>query len=512
MSIEKSDFFREATLRICGDLEIENALHSLLLYLRNFMPVARMYLSYYDDTLQSTNIIAHADVQMSEKLDLVVPLPEDASEIARNISSYGDVVLLENPQEFPLTRHTMKVLNVSASSIIGLMLRSEDKMVGTLGLHSDGEPKFVEANLELVELLKGPMKIAMSNSLKHREVLKLKDVLADDNRYLHGELRRLSGEEIIGANFGLKDVMQKASHVASLDSPVLLLGETGAGKDVIANAIHYSSSRKNGPFVSVNCGAIPETLIDSELFGHEKGAFTGASSQKRGRFERADKGTILLDEIGELPPQAQVRLLRVLQSKEIERIGGDKTIQLDLRIIAATNRDLEQMVQNGDFREDLWFRLNVFPIVIPPLRERKQDIPALLQHFISLKVRELKLPRIPEPSQGSIDVLMSYEWPGNARELSNIVERAMILNPAGPLDFSSLIPGKAKKSHEQPLHSVSIDNLDSLISNHIKSVVERTNGKIHGPGGAAEILGVNPSSLRNKLRKYGIKHGRSFER
>jgi len=512
LSIEKSEFFREATLRICGDLEIENALHSLLLYLRNFMPVARMYLSYYDDTLQSTNIIAHADVQMSEKLDLVVPLPKDASEIARNITSYGDVVLLENPQEFPLTKHTMKVLNVSASSIIGLMLRSEDKMVGTLGLHSDGEPKFVESNLELIELLKGPMKIAMSNSLKHREVLKLKDMLADDNRYLRGELRRLSGEEIIGANFGLKDVMQKAGHVASLDSPVLLLGETGAGKDVIANAIHYSSNRKNGPFVSVNCGAIPETLIDSELFGHEKGAFTGALGRKRGRFERADKGTILLDEIGELPPQAQVRLLRVLQSKEIERVGGDKTIQLDLRIIAATNRDLEQMVRNGEFREDLWFRLNVFPIMVPPLRERKQDIPALLQHFISLKVRELKLPQIPEPSPGSIGILMSYDWPGNVRELSNIVERAVILNPAGPLDFGSLIPGRGKESHEQLLHSAPVDNLDSLISNHIKSVVARTSGKIHGPGGAAEILGVNPSSLRNKMRKYGIKHGRSFER
>jgi len=512
LKIDKSIFFKEATLRICGDLEIENALHSLLLYLRNFMPVARMYLSYYDDTLQSTHIIAHADEKMSEKLDLKVPLPKDASEIAKNISNYGDVVLLENPHEFPLTRHTMKVLNVSASSIIGLMLRSEDKMVGTLGLHSDGEPKFVESNLELIELLKGPMKIAMSNSLKHREVLKLKDVLADDNRYLHGELRRLSGEDIIGANYGLKDVMQKAGHIASLDSPVLLLGETGAGKDVIANAIHYSSNRKNGPFVSVNCGAIPETLIDSELFGHEKGAFTGALSQKRGRFERAEKGTILLDEIGELPPKAQVRLLRVLQTKEIERVGGDKTIKLDLRIIAATNRDLEQMVKNGDFREDLWFRLNVFPIVIPPLRERKQDIPALLQHFISLKVRELKLPQIPEPSPGSIGILMSYEWPGNVRELSNIVERAMILNPAGPLDFGGLIPGKEEESHKQILHSVSIDNLESLISNHIKSVVERTNGKIHGPGGAAEILGVNPSSLRNKMRKYGIKHGRSFER
>jgi formate hydrogenlyase transcriptional activator len=185
MSIDRKEFFEEATLRICGNLEIENALHSLLLYLKNFMPVARMYLSYYDDTLQSTNVIAHADEKMSEKLDLIIPLPKDASEIARNISSYGDVLLVENPQEFPLTRHTMKVLNVTASSIIGLMLHSKGKMVGSVGLHSVGEPNFVESHLELIESLKGPMKIAMSNSLKHREVLKLKDLLADDNHYLH---------------------------------------------------------------------------------------------------------------------------------------------------------------------------------------------------------------------------------------------------------------------------------------------------------------------------------------
>ena len=512
MPIDRSDFFQEATLRICGDLEIENALHSLVLYLKDFIPVARMGLSYYDDTLRSMKIIANANEEMGEKLDHIIPLPEEAMVTVKNISRDNDVLLVKNPQKFPLSRHVLKVLGVSASSIIFLILRTKDTLVGNVVLHSVGEPKFVESDLELVESLKGPMKIAMSNALKHREVLKLKDLLADDNRYLHGELRRLYGDEIIGANFGLKDVMEKAGHVASLESPVLLLGETGVGKDVIANAIHYSSTRKDGPFVSVNCGAIPETLIDSELFGHEKGAFTGALSQKRGRFERADKGTIFLDEIGELPLQAQVRLLRVLQSKEIERIGGDKTIQLDLRIIAATNRNLENMVQDGDFREDLWFRLNVFPIVIPPLRYRKQDIPALLQHFISLKVRELKLPNIPEAIPGSVDILMNYAWPGNVRELSNIVERAMILNPAGPLDFSALIPGKEMESPEQPSHSISTDNLDLLISNHISSVVERTNGKVHGPGGAAEILGVNPSSLRNKMRKYRIKHGRSFER
>ena len=229
----------------------------------------------------------------------------------------------------------------------------------------------------------------MSNTLKHREVVQLTNLLADDNRYLYRELRHISGDDIVGANFGLKEVMEKVRHVAALDSPVLLLGETGVGKDVIANAIHYSSSRKEGPFVKVNCGAIPESLIDSELFGHEKGAFTGATSQKRGRFERADNGTIFLDEIGELPPQAQVRLLRVLQDKEIERLGGTKTIQLDIRIIAATNRNLEEMVKAGQFREDLWFRLNVFPVWIPPLLQRKADIPSLFNHFILQQSKEL---------------------------------------------------------------------------------------------------------------------------
>lgn len=511
MSAEKRDFFKEATLKICGNLEIENALHSLLLYLKEFIPVARMYLSYYIDALRSLNIIAYADGEGGKRLDHIVHLSGDALKIGRNVSSESDTLLVENPQEFPFTRYVMKFLNINSSSIIFLILRSKGKMLGYFVLHSVGEPKFMESDLKLVDSLKDPMRIAMSNTLKHREVLKLKDLLADDNRYLHGELRRLSGDEIIGANFGLNDVMQKAGYVASMDSPVLLLGETGVGKDVIANAIHYSSHRKDGPFVSVNCGAIPETLIDSELFGHEKGAFTGALTQMRGRFERADKGTIFLDEIGELPLQAQVRLLKVLQSKEIERIGGDKTIQLDIRIIAATNRNLEEMIQNGDFREDLWFRLNIFPITIPPLRERKQDIPALLQHFISLKVRELKLPHFPEAVPGSVDILMRYEWPGNVRELSNIVERAMILNPGGPLDFSRLVPTEEKGSHASLKPAIAIDNLDLLISTHIKSVVERAKGKVHGPGGAAEILGINPSSLRGKMRKYGIKHGRSFK-
>jgi transcriptional regulator with GAF, ATPase, and Fis domain len=323
---------------------------------------------------------------------------------------------------------------------------------------------------------------------------------------LYRELHRISGEEIVGDNFGLREVMQQVRQVAPMDSPVLLTGETGVGKDVVANAIHQSSARSKEAFISVNCGAIPESLIDSELFGHEKGAFTGAIAQKKGRFERANKGTIFLDEIGELPLEAQVRLLRVLQTRVIERVGGTQTINLDIRVIAATNRDLEDLVYAGKFRDDLWFRLNVFPIWIPPLRERKADIPALLQHFISLKSKELKLPSIPSLAPMAVDTLLEYHWPGNVRELQNIIERALILNPKGPLRFDHILGNPNGVASQKT--GKKTDNLDNLISAHIKTVLNKAGGKIHGPGGAAELLGLNANTLRNRMNKLGISYGR----
>jgi transcriptional regulator with GAF, ATPase, and Fis domain len=519
--MDEYDFFRQATSKICGNLNIEEALFSSLNFLRQKMPVDRMLLELFEFGLESVRTVALASPEKGITVDMLTPMSSAAlKEIGQFEGEYikqspnSAWLLADDPHQQLMFHEMLQIHNIKATSLLVLPLRMRDKVVGGGGLllTTEGEKKFTRQDADMLYLLREPFAVAMSNALKHHEVQKLQDLLSDDNRYLHRELRRLSGEQIIGANFGLKDVMEKAGHVASLDSPVLLLGETGVGKDVIANAIHYSSPRKNGPFVSVNCGAIPETLIDSELFGHEKGAFTGALAQKRGRFERADKGTIFLDEIGELPLLAQVRLLKVLQNKEIERVGGVKTIHLDIRIIAATNRDLEKMVKTSDFREDLWFRLNVFPIIIPPLRDRKNDIVALLQHFIHLKTRELKLPHIPEVVPGTTDILMSYDWPGNVRELGNIVERAMILKPSGPLDFTQLFPGIENGYLERYKQTLSHDNLDILISSHIKSVVESTNGKIHGPGGAAEILGVNPSSLRYKMRKYGIKHGRSFEK
>jgi formate hydrogenlyase transcriptional activator len=506
--MNKNEFFREAALRICGNLEIEKALQTLIGFLQAFMPVAKMYLQHYDHEFHAMRSIAYADAANCSKLDLLTPLSKTAGKLAGNAPPEQDVFLIDDPLAFPVSREMTEFHGLPATSVILLVLRVKADTLGYLVLLSEGEEKFNDEHLKWISLLKKPLGIAMSNTLKHRQVLQLNELLADDNRYLHSELRRLSGDEIIGANFGLRSVMHKVRQVASLDSPVLLLGETGTGKDLIANYIHCASSRSKGPFVSVNCGAIPDTLVDSELFGHEKGAFTGALSQKRGRFERADRGTIFLDEVGELPLPDQVRLLKVLQSREIERVGGVKTISLDIRIIAATNRNLEQMVKAREFREDLWFRLNVFPIWIPPLRDRPMDIPALIQHFISLKAKELKLTAIPTLAGGAIDPLMQYHWPGNVRELENVVERALILNPKGPLTFEHLNLGPPEKAPPLPEPDEATDNLDAVILRHIRRVLSKTNGKVNGSDGAAAVLGINPSTLRNRMQKLGIDYGR----
>jgi transcriptional regulator with GAF, ATPase, and Fis domain len=391
-----------------------------------------------------------------------------------------------------------------------LPLTLED-IVGHVIFTTQSGDHYTSEHAHLVALLREPLAIAMSNALKHQEVLKLKDLLADENRYLHDELQRLSGEEIIGADFGLKGVLDLVHHVAPLASPVLLLGETGTGKEVIASAIHRASPRRDKPFIRVNCGAIPETLMDSELFGHEKGAFTGALSQKRGRFERAHSGTIFLDEIGELPPEAQVRLLRVLQEKEIERVGGTEPLSVDIRVIAATHRDLPQMIAQGTFREDLYFRLKVFPITIPPLRERRGDIPALVQYFLHKKARDMKVSYEPALTVDALERLRAYAWPGNVRELENAVERALILCQGQPLAFADLdgsaspTPERVAESGDTPL------TLDQVIERHIRDVFTMAGGRVEGKGGAAELLGLNSGTLRHRMRKLGIPFGRNVK-
>lgn len=390
-------------------------------------------------------------------------------------------------------------------------------MLGSL-IAIRGEKKgYGPDHVRLMRLLNEPFAIALSNYMRYQELNQLKELLEDDNRYFQNELKRNVGNEIVGADYGLKSVVEQVHRVAPLNSPVLLLGETGTGKEVIAAAIHNLSKCSEGPFIQVNCGAIPESLMDSELFGHEKGAFTGAAFRKRGRFERAHNGTIFLDEVGELSLEAQVRLLRVLQEKRFERVGGEETVEVNVRVIAATHRDLDNMLSESAFREDLYYRLRVFPVYIPPLRDRRSDIPNFVHYFIRKKSMELGLNSMPYLTAETSEHLMNYHWPGNVRELENAIERALILNRGDRLDFPDLNSGgKMIKSQPLAVQQETVDelslDLDGIVTRHIEKVLKLVDGKIYGPGGAAELLKVNPSTLRNRMKKMGILFGRRSAR
>jgi transcriptional regulator with GAF, ATPase, and Fis domain len=513
MSVDENVFFREATIRICSSLDIEMALKRCFEYIRPLIPVIRMSLHILDADLNVLRFVASVGSDLPEGSERVLPLPEKGRNERAALLKNREVIRIMNQPDPKLgSPEIQERLGLKHNiSVMNMALKLEGNWIGDLGLVADGLNQYTDKHARLLLLLHQPFAIAMSNALKHQEVVRFKDMLADDNRYLFDELRSFLGDEIVGADFGLKAVMKMVQQVASLDSPVLLFGETGAGKEVIANAIHYSSPRKDGPFIKVNCGAIPETLVDSELFGHEKGAFTGAISQRRGRFERADKGTIFLDEIGELPPQAQVRLLHVLQKKEIERVGGTSSIPVDIRVISATHRNLEEMIVSGRFREDLWFRLNVFPIMIPPLRQRREDIPALVHHFIDRKSVELKLTERPVLTPGAIDRLIAYDWPGNVREVENMIERALIQHRGGVLSFDALlappVPGGRKVTRDAGRNR-GLPSLDEMNARHIREALEMAGGKINGQGGAAQILGVHPNTLRKRMNKLGIPFGR----
>jgi transcriptional regulator with GAF, ATPase, and Fis domain len=405
-----------------------------------------------------------------------------------------------------------------AGHLLAAPLVTENGLLGVLILAARPPGVFGEEHEAVLRDLIDPFAVALENDHRVRELVSLREAVEAENRSLLSRLGRHDiADSVIGAETGLKEVMEHIELVAPSDVPVLILGETGSGKEVVARTIHTRSRRASGPFLRVNCGAIPSELVDSELFGHEKGSFTGAVGERKGWFERADGGTLFLDECGELPPAIQVRLLRILQDGQFERVGGERARHVDVRIVAATHRDLAAMVADGRFRQDLWYRLAVFPVHLPPLRERLSDIPPLAAHFALRAAKRLGLPAL-VPSAEDIGLLVDYSWPGNVRELAAVIERAAILGVGQHLDVARALgssgrpgpaPSPSSRRREEPAPPDSpLLTLDRAMARHIEEALARTGGKIEGPDGAAARLAINPHTLRSRMRKLGVDWGR----
>jgi formate hydrogenlyase transcriptional activator len=400
-------------------------------------------------------------------------------------------------------------------SVCCLPLISRYRAIGVLVLGRLRDDAFSQADISFLGQIANQIALAVENALAYREIRELKEQLSKEKLYLEAEIRtEMNFAQIVGNSASLRKVLKEVGTVAPTDSTVLIYGETGTGKELIARAIHDLSPRSSKPFVKLNCAAIPTGLLESELFGHEKGAFTGAIAQRIGRFEVADGGTIFLDEIGEIPLELQTKLLRVLQEREFERLGSSRTLRTDARLIAATNRDLEAMVAEQKFRSDLFFRLNVFPVNVPPLRERQEDIPLLVRHFTQQFSRRMKKVMETIPT-AAMDALSRYHWPGNIRELQNVIERAVIIStgPALSVDVADLKFPKVSHPEERAAAPNSTTNgglynlLEETERQQILQTLKQCNWVVAGPNGAAARLGMNRSTLQVRIRKLGISRG-----
>jgi formate hydrogenlyase transcriptional activator len=378
-----------------------------------------------------------------------------------------------------------------------------DRVLGALDIGRRGEDTLSAEEVELLGEIAKQIAIAVENAQVYRQITELKDRLAKENLYLEEEVRTHHNfREIVGESGALRRVLKEVETVGPTGSTVLIQGETGTGKELVARALHDLSPRRDRTFVKLNCAAIPTGLLESELFGHERGAFTGAITQKVGRFELAHQGTLFLDEVGDIPVELQPKLFRALQEQEFERLGGTRTIRVDVRLVAATNRDLAQMVADGRFRSDLYYRLNVFPVVVPPLRERTEDIPMLARHFTQRFSRRMsrRIETIPEET---MEALVRYSWPGNIREMQNVIERAVILSrgPELEIPLSQFKPGAKAASADFPSSSSTLEEAER---EHILRALGETNWIIGGSAGAAFKLGMKRTTLQSKMRKLGI--------
>jgi formate hydrogenlyase transcriptional activator len=392
--------------------------------------------------------------------------------------------------------------NIHSAVSIPLVLGS--KPLGILTLGSTGESAFAPEELGLLLQVGDQVALAMENALAYEKVAEARNQLSTEKTYLEDEIRYDHNvEDIVGKSRALRETLSKAEVVAGTDATVLLMGETGTGKELIARLIHNLSSRRDHTFVKLNCAAVPSGLMESELFGHERGAFTGAVATKVGRFELAHRGSLFLDEVGDIALDLQPKLLRVLQEKEFERLGSTRTLKVDARLIAATNRDLSQMVASGEFREDLYYRLAVFPIQLPPLRERREDIPTLVEYFVARYARRMKK-RIKEIPTQALEAMTEWTWPGNIRELQNIIERAVILTTGECLEvpLEELKPPRTGRTSTDAARSL---NLREVEREAILEALRKTNGRISGPGGAAALLGLKRTTLQYRMRLLNIR-------
>ncbi len=446
---------------------------------------------------QQLRVYARDFAKEDGSLDEEIVVPVDAS-LSGEALRLGKPMVLGSADlsqfSFPINRALARL-----KSMVLLPLTSRNRTLGTLNLGSCEDGLFSVEDVAFLRQVSSQVAIAVENALDYRQIVEARRRLAEERVYLNEEIRTEHDfEEIIGESVALGRVLAQVETVAPTDSTVLIYGETGTGKELIARAIHDLSSRSTRTFVRVNCAAIPLGLLESELFGHEKGAFTGAIAQKIGRFELAHQGTLFLDEVGDIPLELQPKLLRVLQEQEFERLGGNRTIRVRVRVIAATSRNLEQMIAGREFRSDLYYRLNVFPVQLPPLRERPEDIPLLVGHFADRYARRMNK-RIELITPETMDALVRYDWPGNVRELQNFIERAVILSPAGTL-HAPLAELKLSRGRTAPR----MRTLAETEREQILQALTASNWVLGGPDGAAERLGLKRTTLYYRMRRLGI--------
>ena len=536
------EIWREA----CRHIDISESSDTIAEMLAQRMPLSLLLVLRLESDRKSIETVAigslHRADHLTGKLTMTsAPLPPAqwrrlvawarTGQVAR-FHRAADEASLQRPEANDSLFTDIVPAVVSGDMLIG-PLENADGPAGLIILVATAGRDFETHHLDFAQQLLEPFSAALENDRRLHELNALREAAEADRRSLLSRLGRQEvNEEVVGAQTGLKHVIDRAELVAKSDVPVLILGETGTGKEVVSRAIHTRSKRGSGPFIRVNCGAIPAELIDSQLFGHEKGSFTGAAEQHQGWFERADGGTLFLDEIGELPLAAQVRLLRVLQDHQVERVGGRQPIHVDVRIVAATHRDLAAMVKQRSFREDLWYRINVFPILLPRLRERIEDIPALVKHFSQRAAVRFGLPPV-EASPADLRLLASYPWPGNIRELGAVIDRAAILGNGKTLEVATslglsqplpyaeptdeptyyeVIPespvalrtSEKPRASENESTSAQIATLDAAMREHIERALAASGGQIEGRSGTAALLGINPHTLRARMRKLKI--------